>query len=97
MDTGTKCACNRSFAAVCGFFAGLAVALYLAGDACLDGGGRLSDDAWTCEAASGAVGQLWALITPGVAAVAILAAAAVYFAVSVLGRRWIFRVGSPRG
>jgi hypothetical protein len=97
METGIKCACNRSLAAVCAFFAGLAVALYLAGDACLDGGGRLSDTAWTCEGPSGAVSQLWGLFTPGIVAVAALAGAAVYFAVNVIGRRWLFRYGVPRG
>lgn len=97
MQTGPKCACNRSLAVICGFFAGLAVALYLAGDRCLDGGGRLSESAWTCEAASGAVAQLWGFLTPGIVAVAAVAGIIVFVAVDAIGRRWIFRYGEPRG
>jgi drug/metabolite transporter (DMT)-like permease len=93
MDTGTKCGCNHSFAVICGTFAGIAVALFLAGDRCLDRGGRVSDTAWFCEDVSGAVSSLWGLVSPGMYAVAFLVGVAVYFVVAALGRRWLFRYG----
>jgi presenilin-like A22 family membrane protease len=94
METGARCGCNHSLAVICGVFAGIAVALFLAEDRCLDAGGRVSDTAWSCQPASGAVSSLWGLVTPGVAAVAILVGIAVYFAASVFGRRWLFRYGN---
>jgi len=97
MESGTQCACNHSLAVICGTFVGLLVALLLAEDRCLDAGGRLSDTAWTCEVASGATSSLWGWVTPGVIAVAVFASISVYFAVSVLGRRWIFRYGKHHG
>jgi hypothetical protein len=90
MESGAKCGCNHSLAVICGVFSGIAVALYLAQDLCLDRGGRLSDAAWTCETASG-VASLWSLLTPGIALLALVAGVAVYFAASVAGRRWLFR------
>jgi len=93
METGTKCGCNHSLAVICGVFAGAGVALLLAGDRCLDAGGRLSDTAWTCEAASGAINSLWGLVTPGIVAIAVLVGIPVYLAVSFLGRRWLLRYG----
>lgn len=97
MEAGAKCGCNHSLAVICGIFAGIAAALFLAGDRCLDAGGRLSDTAWTCEAASGAINSLWSLITPGIVAVAVVVGIPVYFAVSLLGRRWLFRYGKRHG
>jgi hypothetical protein len=93
METGTRCACNHSLAVICGVFAGTAVALYLAGQRCLDAGGRLSDTAWTCEIAPGAIHSLWGLVTPGIVAAAVAIGVPVYFAVAALGRRWFFRYG----
>jgi hypothetical protein len=69
------------------------VALFLAGERCLDAGGRLSDTAWICEAASGAVSSLWSLMAPGIVAAAVFVGIPVYFAVTVVGRRWLFRLG----
>jgi hypothetical protein len=91
METGTRCACNHSLAVVCGVFAGIGVALYLAGRRCLDVGGRLSDTAWTCEIAPGAIPSLWEQITPGILAAAILVGVPVYLVVARFGRRWLFR------
>ncbi len=93
METGTKCGCNYSLAAICGIFGGGAVALFLAEDRCLDAGGRLSDAAWTCELASAAITSVWTLVTPGIAAAAVLAGIPVYFAMTFIGRRWLFRYG----
>jgi hypothetical protein len=93
METGTRCACNHSLAVICGVFAGIAVALYLAGQRCVDAGGRLSDTAWTCEIAPRAIHSLWEQVTPGVLAAAILVGVPVYFIVARLGRRWLFRYG----
>lgn len=97
METEAKCGCNHSLAVICGIFAGMAVALFLAGDRCLDAGGRLSDSAWTCEAASGAVGSLWGLMSPGIVAVAVFVGIPVYFTVTMVGRRWLFRYGKYHG
>jgi len=97
METGTKCGCNHSLAVICGIFLGAAVALVLAEDRCLDAGGRLSDTAWTCEVASSAISSLWGLVTPGIIAVAVFVGILVYFAVTVFGRRWIFRYGKHHG
>ena len=94
MSTGAKCGCNHSLAVICGVFAGMAVALLLAENRCLDGGGRASDTAWSCQAASGAISSLWALVTPGIAAAAVLVGIAAYLALSFVGRRWLFRYGN---
>lgn len=96
MDTGMKCGCNRSLAVICGVFSGIGVALLFAGNRCLDAGGRLSDSAWTCEVASGAVHSLWGFVSPGISAMAVLAGIPVYVAVSVLGRWWLFRSARSR-
>jgi hypothetical protein len=93
METGTKCGCNHSLAVICGFFTSMAVALFLAEDRCLDSGGKVSDAAWTCESASGAVSLLWGLVTPGILAVAVFVGILVYIAAAILGRRWLFRYG----
>ena len=97
MATGTRCGCNHSLAVFCGIFAGIAVALFLAEDRCLDAGGRLSDTAWTCQIDTGAILSLWQFVTPGIIAMAVLIGVPVYFAVTVLGRRWIFRYGRNHG
>lgn len=93
MDSSTKCGCNHSLAVICGVFASMAVALVLAEGRCLDSGGRTSETAWSCESASGVVGSLWVLVTPGIVALALLVGVAVYVAASALGRRWLFRYG----
>jgi hypothetical protein len=95
METGAKCGCNHSLAVICGVFAAIAVALVLAERVCVDSGWKASDTAWLCEAASGAATSLWALVTPGIAAMALLAGVPVYFAVAAAGRRWLFRYGRP--
>jgi hypothetical protein len=97
METGTNCGCNRSLAVICGIFAAGAVALFLAGDRCLDAGGKLSDAAWTCDVASGASSSLWGLVTPGILAMAVFAGILVYSAVTVIARRWLFRYGKHHG
>jgi hypothetical protein len=97
METGAKCGCNHSLGVICGIFAGIAVALFLAGERCLDAGGRPSDTAWICEAASGAVSSLWSLMAPGIVAAAVFVGIPVYFAVTVVGRRWLFRYGKHHG
>ena len=93
MQTGATCGCKHSLAVICGVFAAIAVALVLAERVCVDSGGKASDTAWLCEAASGAATSLWALVTPGIAAMALLAGVPVYFAVAAAGRRWLFRYG----
>lgn len=93
METRAKCGCNHSLAVICGVFAAIAVALVLAERVCVDSGGKASDTAWLCEAASGAATSLWAFVTPGIAAMALLAGVPVYFAVAAAGRRWLFRYG----
>ena len=95
METRAKCGCNHSLAVICGVFAAIAVALVLAERVCVDSGGKTSDTAWLCEAASGAATSLWAFVTPGIAAMALLAGVPVYFAVAAAGRRWLFRYGRP--
>jgi hypothetical protein len=91
VQTGIQCGCTRSLGVICAVFAGIAVALFLAEDRCLDAGGRVSDTAWSCETVSGAVSSLWAFATPGVIAVAVFVGIPVYFVVTALGRRWLFR------
>ncbi len=92
----TPCGCNRSLAVLAGLFAGLAACVFLAGDACLDRGGRVSDSAWVCELGSGASASLWSLVPPAVVAVVILAVGIpMYFAVNAIGRRFINACGLP--
>jgi phage/plasmid primase-like uncharacterized protein len=79
-----------------GLFAGLAACVFLAGDRCLDRGGRVSDTAWVCEMAAGASATLWSLVTPAtVAAVILIVGVPVYFAVNAIGRRFIGACGLP--
>jgi hypothetical protein len=94
MKPGAKCGCSHSLAVICGVCAGMAVALLLAEDLCLKSGGRVSDTAWSCQAASGATGSLWTVVTPRIAAGAVLVGIGACFAVSLLGRRWLFRYGN---
>ena len=94
----TKFGCNHSLGVICGIFASIAVASFLAEDQCLDRGGRVSDTAWSCETAAGAIESLWALVTPGAVALVIVAIGIpVYFAVVAVGRRWIFAHGNRHG
>lgn len=87
-ETPMRCACRHSLAALSALFASLAAAAIVAGRRCLEGGGRLSDDTWTCETAPGVVASLWTLVTPGVLALAALVVGVpAYFAVSALARR----------
>jgi hypothetical protein len=89
MNAATGCGCKHSLAVICGIFASVGVALLLAEHRCRDSGGRVSDAAWLCEAASGGVSSLWSLVTPGIVALAILVGIPVYFAVSALASRWL--------
>ena len=90
-----KCGCNHSLGVICGMFASIAVAAFLAEERCIDSGGRVSDTAWSCETAAGAIESLWALVTPGAAALVIVAIGVpVYLAVVAVGRRWIFAQGN---
>ena len=92
----TPCGCNRSVAVLAGLFAGLAACVFLAGDSCLDRGGRVSDTAWVCEMAAGASATLWSLVTPAtVATVILIVGVPVYFAVNAIGRRFIGACGLP--
>ncbi len=87
MQPDPRCGCTRSLAVVCALFAGLAAALFLAQDACLDAGGKLSDAAWACELASGAA-SLWTLVAPAQAGFVLVAVVVpVFLVVDVLGRR----------
>ena len=97
MDERTRCGCNYSLAVICGLFTGIGVALYLAQDRCLDGGGRVSNAAWSCEGISGAASSLWELVTPGITAVVVFAGILVFLAVAAFGRRWLFRYGKHHG
>lgn len=98
MRSATACGCNHSLAVICGIFASIGAAALLAERRCLDAGGRLSDVAWSCESASGALGSLWHFVTPGALAwVALLVGIPVYVAVSFIGRRWIFKYGKGHG
>ena len=90
----TPCGCNRSVAILSGLFASLAACALLAGDSCLDRGGRVSDVSWVCEMASGATTSLWALLSPmGVVLVVLVVGAPVYFAINAIGRRFIVACG----
>jgi hypothetical protein len=91
------CGCTRSLGAICAAFASMAAAAFLAQDRCLDSGGRLSDAAWVCESASGAVVALWSLVSPGaIGLVALAVGLPVYLAVSAIGNRWIAAYGRPQ-
>lgn len=93
MRTAVRCNCNHSLAVICGVFAALAAALLVAESRCAASGGRVSDAAWLCEAASGAV-PLWTLFTPGMLVLAVLLVGVpVYFLAAAAGRRWLFRYG----
>ena len=94
MGPGARCNCNHSLAVICGVFAALAAALLVAESRCAARGGRVSDAAWVCEAASGAATPLWTLFTPGMLFLAvILVGLPVYFLAAAIGRRWLFRYG----
>ena len=94
MRESVACRCGHSVAAVCALFASLAAAAFLAEDGCLDAGGRVSDSAWTCELASGAMQSLWSQLTPALVLFVIaLVGLPVYFAVDALARRLIANPG----
>lgn len=97
---GTKaCPCNRAPAVVSAIFACLAVLALIAQDRCLDGGGRVSDVAWVCEAASGVGVNIWSLVSPlAMGLVALGIGIPVYFGVNAIVRR-LGRAptSSPRG
>lgn len=87
------CGCNRSLAVLGGLFASLAACLYLAEDACRDGGGRVSDAAWACETAAGAL-SLWSMLSPFAAGAAFaVVGVPVFLAVNAVGRRFIVACG----
>ena len=92
----TPCRCNRSLAVLGGLFAALAACAFLAEDACLDRGGRVSDASWACELASGGAVSLWSLLSPSAVALAALAVGVpVAFVVNALGKRFIVACGLP--
>ncbi len=98
LRSATMCNCNRSLGAICAVFASLGVAAFLAQDQCLDSGGRLSDAAWVCESASGAVVALWSLISPvAIGVIAVAVGLPVYLGVSAIGSRWIAAYGKEHG
>jgi hypothetical protein len=82
------CHCSRSLGVVSAIFAGLAALALIAQDRCLDGGGRVSDVAWVCEAASGVGVSVWSLVSPvAVGLVALAVGIPVYFGVNAMVRR----------
>lgn len=92
--TLTPCNCNRSLAALGGLFATLAACVLVAEDACLDGGGVVSDAAWACELASGGSASLWSFVSPGgMALAALVVGVPVALVVSVIGKRFIVACG----
>lgn len=92
----TPCRCNRSLAVLGGLFAALAACAFLAEDACLDRGGRVSDASWACELASGGAVSLWSLLSPSAVALAALAVGVpVAFVVNAIGKRFIVACGLP--
>lgn len=92
----TPCRCNRSLAVLGGLFAALAACAFLAEDACLDRGGRVSDASWACELASGGAVSLWSLLSPsGVALAALAVGVPVAFVVNAIGKRFIVACGLP--
>jgi hypothetical protein len=92
----TPCNCNRSLAILGGLFATLAACAFIAEDACLDGGGRVSDAAWACEFASEATVSLWSLLSPaGMAFAALVVGVPVALVVNAVGKRFIVACGLP--
>lgn len=92
----TPCRCNRSLAVLGGLFAALAACAFLAEDACLDLGGRVSDASWACELASGGAVSLWSLLSPSAVALGALAVGVpVAFVVNAIGKRFIVACGLP--
>ena len=92
----TPCGCNRSVAVLAALFAGLAACVLLAEHRCRDGGGVVSDAAWTCALASGGSASLWSLVPFWAYAIAALAVGVpVYLAVNAAGRRLIVACGLP--
>lgn len=92
----TPCRCNRSLAVLGGLFAALAACAFLAEDACLDRGGRVSDASWACELASGGAVSLWSLLSPSAVALGALAVGVpVAFVVNAIGKRFIVACGLP--
>lgn len=85
-------ACFPALAWLSGLFSTLGALLWLAGDACLDRGGRTSDTAWVCEYAPDAgreAESLWAYVSgPQVALAALAVGLPVFLLVRRLGRRW---------
>lgn len=82
------CGCTRSVAAVCALFAALATGSLLAGNRCVEGGGRVSDVTWACELASGGASSLWSLVSMLDAVIAILVVGVpVYLAANAAARR----------
>lgn len=92
----TPCRCNRSLAVLGGLFAALAACAFLAEDACLDLGGRVSDASWACELASGGAVSLWSLLSPSAVALGALAVGVpVAFVGNAIGKRFIVACGLP--
>lgn len=92
----TPCRCNRSLAVLGGLFAALAACAFLAEDACLDRGGRVSDASWACELASGGAVSLWSLLSPSAVALGALAVGVpVAFVGNAIGKRFIVACGLP--
>ena len=92
----TPCRCNRSLAVLGGLFAALSACAFLAEDACLDLGGRVSDASWACELASGGAVSLWSLLSPSAVALGALAVGVpVAFVVNAIGKRFIVACGLP--
>ena len=92
----TPCRCNRSLAVLGGLYAALAACAFLAEDACLDLGGRVSDASWACELASGGAVSLWSLLSPSAVALGALAVGVpVAFVVNAIGKRFIVACGLP--
>lgn len=90
MRPATACRCSRSLGAISALFASMAVAVYLAQDACLDAGGRLSESAWTCDTATGATVSLWTMASPvALAVIAVAVGVPVYWAVNAIANRWL--------
>lgn len=82
------CHCSRAPGAISAIFASLAVLALIAQDGCLEGGGRVSDVAWVCEAASGAGVNVWSLVSPlAMGLVAVGVGIPVYLAVNLVVRR----------
>jgi len=93
-ESATMCGCSRSLGVVCAIFASLGVLALIAQDGCLDGGGRVSDVAWVCVAASGVSVDIWSLVSPlTVGLVALGVGIPVYFGVNALGGRLIAAYG----